>query len=62
MEYMKKAEWALVKAHSALFSSSIITFILILWVIVSPGASDAPHPSCLSLESCIAEQDFELNC
>ena len=45
-----------------LFSSSIITFSLILWVIAPPGASYAPRPSCLSLESCIAEQDFELNC
>ena len=62
MEYMKKAEWALAKAHRALFSSSIITFSLILWVIVAHGASDAPLPSCFSLEICIAEQDFELNC
>ena len=62
MEYMKKAEWTLAKAHSTLFSSSIITFSLILWVIAPPGASDAPHPSFLSLESCITEQDFELNC
>ena len=59
---MKKVEGALAKAHGAPFYSSINTFSLILRVIAPSGASYAPRSSCFSLESCIAEQDFELNC
>ena len=45
-----------------LFPALLLYYSLILVVMAPPGASDAPRPSRLSLESCIAELDFKLSC